>query len=196
MQIGVLALQGAFAEHVAMLRRLGVTPKEVRLPCDMEGLDGLIMPGGESTVMGKLATAFKLIDPIRNFAYARKPIWGTCAGLIFMARDVGHVQPLLDLLYVKVERNAFGRQVDSFIADLPIPIVNKALGLVDTPFRAMFIRAPIVKSVGQGVDILAQLPDGKIVAVQQEHLLGTSFHPELTQDGRMHQYFLNLVENS
>lgn len=187
MKIGVLALQGAFIEHEKMLQSLGVETWEVRLPEQLDDLDGLIIPGGESTVIGKLATAFKLIDPLREFAQT-KPTWGTCAGMIFLARDIGiDRQPILGVMDITVNRNAFGRQIDSFEADLPI----QALG--DEPFHAVFIRAPLVTGVGDGVDVLAQLSDDRIVAVQQGHLLATAFHPELTGDTRLHQHFVDLI---
>lgn len=187
MKIGVLALQGAFIEHVKMLQALGVETREVRLPEQLEELDGLIIPGGESTVIGKLATEFKLIEPLRQFALT-KPTWGTCAGMIFLARDIGiDRQPILGVMDIKVNRNAFGRQIDSFEADLDI----KPLG--DPPFHAFFIRAPLVTAVGEGVEVLAQLSDERIVAVQQGHLLATAFHPELTGDSRLHEHFANLI---
>jgi 5'-phosphate synthase pdxT subunit len=187
MKIGVLALQGAFIEHEKMLRSLGAETAEVRLPQHLEGLDGLIIPGGESTTIGKLATQYGLIEPLRRFASAT-PTWGTCAGLIFLAKDIGiEHQPILGVMDAKVNRNAFGRQVDSFEVDLPIP----ALG--DTPFHAVFIRAPLVESVSGDAQVLATLADGRIVAVQQNHLLGTAFHPELTGDTRLHEYFMGIV---
>ncbi|MFN8452424.1 MAG: pyridoxal 5'-phosphate synthase glutaminase subunit PdxT [Anaerolineae bacterium] len=187
MKIGVLALQGAFIEHEKMLRSLGVEASEVRMPEQLESLDGLIMPGGESTTIGKLATAYGLIEPLRAFAQT-KPTWGTCAGMIFLARDIGiDRQPILGVMNVRVNRNAFGRQIDSFEADLDI----KPLG--DPPFHAVFIRAPVVTEAGAGVDVLAQLGDGRIVAVQQGHLLATAFHPELTGDSRLHAYFVDLI---
>lgn len=187
MKIGVLALQGAFIEHIKTLESLGVTAVEVRLPEDLDSLDGLIIPGGESTTIGKLAVEYGLIEPLRRFAQA-KPTWGTCAGMIFLAKDIGHDrQPLLGLLDATVNRNAFGRQVDSFEVDLPIK------GLGDKPFHAVFIRAPIVTHIGSGVDVLAQLEDGRIVAVQEGRWLATAFHPELTEDARLHQYFVDLI---
>jgi len=188
MRIGVLALQGAFIEHEKMLQSLGAEASEVRMPSQLEGLDGLIIPGGESTTIGKLATEYGLIEPLRAFAQ-NKPTWGTCAGMIFLARDIGiDRQPILGLMNIKVNRNAFGRQIDSFEADLHI----KPLG--DLPFHAFFIRAPVVVDVGADVDVLAQLGDGRIVAVQQNHLLATAFHPELTGDSRLHSYFLSLID--
>ncbi len=190
MKVGVLALQGAFIEHEKMLAKLGAEPVEVRLPHHLEGLDALIMPGGESTTIGKLATEYGLIEPLRQFA-SSKPTWGTCAGLIFLAKDIGiERQPILGLMDVKVSRNAFGRQVDSFETDIAIK------GLDDVPFHAVFIRAPLVESVSGDAQVIAQLTDGRIVAVQQGHLLGTSFHPELTSDLRLHNYFLEIVAKS
>lgn len=188
MKIGVLALQGAFLEHEKALRALGAQACEVRLPQDLDGLDGLIIPGGESTTIGKLATSYGLIEPLRAFA-SQHPTWGTCAGLIFLAKDIGiERQPILGLMDIKVNRNAFGRQVDSFEIDLPIA------GLTgEAPFHAVFIRAPLVEQVGPEVDVLATLPEGGIVAVRQGHLLGTAFHPELTDDLRLHRYFCDIV---
>lgn len=194
MKVGVLALQGDFAEHVAMLRRLGVEAAEVRLPGQLEGLAGLIIPGGESTTIGKLAATYGLIEPLRQFG-REKPIWGTCAGAIFLAGEAHRPQPLLGLMDLTVERNAFGRQVDSFIADLVVPALGQE---PERPFRAVFIRAPIIEKVGKGVEVLAHLPaDGaqgeRIVAARQGKLLATSFHPELTDDPRFHRYFLSLI---
>ncbi len=188
MKIGVLALQGAFVEHEKILTALGAEPVEVRVAQQLDGLHGLIIPGGESTTIGKLATDFHLMEPLRRFA-AAKPTWGTCAGLIFLARQAGRDQPLLGLMDVKVERNAFGRQVDSFEADLEVP----ALG--EPPFPAVFIRAPAIESVGPGVQVLARLSSGKIVAVRQNHLLATAFHPELTGDDRFHRLFLGMFSD-
>lgn len=190
--IGVLALQGDFFEHEEMLRRLGVKTRQVRLPHELEGLDGLIIPGGESTTMGRLAVDFGLIEPLREFGRV-KPIWGTCAGAILLAKNVGRDQPILGLMNVVVDRNAFGRQINSFETDIPIP----ALQAVDPDprsFRAVFIRAPIFVRVDPPARVLATLDDGTIVAVQQGHLLATAFHPELTDDTRFHRYFLHLVE--
>jgi 5'-phosphate synthase pdxT subunit len=187
LKIGVLALQGAFIEHEKMLHSLGVETSEVRMPEQLESLDGLIIPGGESTVIGKLATEYQLIEPLRQFAQS-KPTWGTCAGMIFLAHDIGiDRQPILGVMNIKVNRNAFGRQIDSFEADLQI----KPLG--EPPFHAFFIRAPLVTEVGEGVDVLAQLDDERIVAVQQGHLLATAFHPELTGDSRLHEHFIRLI---
>ncbi|RME90341.1 MAG: pyridoxal 5'-phosphate synthase glutaminase subunit PdxT [Anaerolineae bacterium] len=191
MKIGVLALQGDFAEHIAMLRRLGVQTAEVRLPEHLDDLDGLIIPGGESTTIGKLAVDFGLIEPLRAFG-ERHAIWGTCAGAIFLSKDVRREQPLLGLMDITVQRNAFGRQVDSFEIDLEVAAL-KAIDGKARPYHAVFIRAPIIETVGDGVDVLATLPDGRIVAAQQGKLLATSFHPELTNDTRFHAYFLSLI---
>jgi 5'-phosphate synthase pdxT subunit len=191
MRIGVLALQGAFIEHEQALQRIGVEAREVRLPEQLEGLDGLIIPGGESTTIGKLAVQYGLMEPIRAMAAEGKLLWGTCAGMIFMAKDVGRDQPLLGLMDVTVQRNAFGRQVDSFETDLDVPAIitpeNKR------PFHAIFIRAPLIESVGMGVDVLAALSNGAIVAARQGRLLATSFHPELAYDDRFHRYFVSLA---
>jgi pyridoxal 5'-phosphate synthase pdxT subunit len=186
--IGVLALQGAFIEHVKILRTLGVETREVRLPRDLEGLDGLIIPGGESTTIGKLATEFGLIEPLREFAN-NNPTWGTCAGMIFLAKDIGvDSQPILGVMDIKVNRNAFGRQIDSFEADLPIK------GIGDEPFHTIFIRAPVATAANKDVEVLASLKDDQIIAARQGHLLATAFHPELTNDVRVHQYFLNMIK--
>jgi 5'-phosphate synthase pdxT subunit len=192
MKIGVLSLQGDFAEHIAMLKRLNVDALEVRLPGHLNGLDGLIIPGGESTTIGKLAVAYNLMEPLKQFGQ-RHAIWGTCAGAIFISRDIGLDQPLLGLMDIKVQRNAFGRQVDSFETDLDIPELKQATGS-DKPYHAVFIRAPIIESVSGDAKILASVADGRIVAAQQGHLLATSFHPELTDDTRFHEYFLSLVD--
>jgi pyridoxal 5'-phosphate synthase pdxT subunit len=192
MKIGVLALQGDFAEHIAMLERLKVDTAEVRLPEHLKGLDGLIIPGGESTTIGKLATDYGLMEPLREFG-KQHAIWGTCAGAIFLSKDASRQQPLLNLMDIKVARNAFGRQVDSFEADLDVPELKKATGKSE-PYHAVFIRAPIIESVEKDAKVLASTPDHKIVAAQQGHLLATSFHPELTGDGRFHEYFLSLAD--
>ncbi len=194
-KIGVLALQGAFLEHAHMLRKAGATPVEVRLPEDLKGLDGLIIPGGESTTIGKLAVKFGLINPLYQFIAEGHAVWGTCAGLIFLAKDIGatgsggHVIPTrLEVMDVTVDRNAFGRQVDSFEADLQLDFSQD-----DTPFRAVFIRAPRIESSGNSVEVLAQLADGGIVAAREGNLLVTAFHPELTDDLRFHEYFLAMI---
>jgi 5'-phosphate synthase pdxT subunit len=188
-RVGVLALQGAFIEHERILRRLGAETVQVRLPAALEGLDGLIIPGGESTTIGQVAGRWGLLEPMRAFARSGRPVWGTCAGMILLAKEaVDGVpgQPLLGLMDIAVRRNAFGRQVDSFEADLAVP----ALG--EPPFHAVFIRAPLVERVGKGVEVLARLEDGTAVAVRQRNLLATAFHPELTDDDRFHRYFLGI----
>jgi 5'-phosphate synthase pdxT subunit len=192
MKIGVLALQGDFSEHIAMLKRLNVDALEVRLPEHLQGIDGLIIPGGESTTIGKLAVAYHLMEPLKIFGQ-RHAIWGTCAGAIFLSTDIGRDQPLLGLMDIKVQRNAFGRQIDSFETDLDIPELKQATGTKDS-YHAVFIRAPIIESVSGDAKILASIPDGRIVAAQQGHFLATSFHPELTNDSRFHEYFLSLVD--
>lgn len=191
MRIGVLALQGDFREHVEILREMGAEAVEVRKPEQLSGLDGLIIPGGESTTFGKLANTFGLIEPIRAFCHSGKPVWGTCAGMIFLAKDVGRPQPTLGVMDVKVKRNAFGRQVDSFETDLDIKGLEPR-----APFHAIFIRAPLMEKVGKDVAVLAQLEDGTIVAARQKNILVTSFHPELTRDTRVHRYFLKWVAES
>ncbi len=192
MKIGVLALQGDFAEHLAVLSRLGASAREVRLPEDLQGLDGLIIPGGESTTIGKLATDYKLIEPLREFGKT-KPIWGTCAGAIFLSKDARRDQPLLGLMDITVARNAFGRQVESFIADLDISVLKDS-DKSNPPLRAVFIRAPLIEKVSGNAKALVMLPDGRIVAAEEGTLLATSFHPELTRDDRFHRYFLKKVE--
>jgi pyridoxal 5'-phosphate synthase pdxT subunit len=188
MKIGVLAIQGDFAEHIVMLKRLGAHTAEVRLPAHLTGLDGLIIPGGESTTIGKLCMDYGLLEPLREFGKTHA-IWGTCAGAIFLSKDARRRQPLLGIMDITVQRNAFGRQVDSFEADLTIP----ELGNGD-PYHAIFIRAPIIESVKDGARIISTLSDGRIVAAQQGHLLATSFHPELTSDARFHEFFLSLAD--
>lgn len=187
-RIGVLALQGAFREHVVMLGRLGANGVEVRLPEQLEGLEGLILPGGESTSIGKLAVEYGLVEGIARIAREGRPVWGTCAGMILLAKSAGHLdQPLLGLMDIAVRRNAFGRQVDSFEADLSIPALGRKA------FRGIFIRAPLIEKIGQQVEVLARLPEGGVVAVRQGNLLATAFHPELTTDTRFHRYFLAIA---
>ena len=189
--IGVLAVQGAFAEHIAALRRLGAQVREVRLPEQLEGLDGLIIPGGESTAIGKLLESFELLEPLRRLVDGGLPVYGTCAGTILLARDIGGLdQPLLGTMNLEVERNAFGRQLQSFETDLDI----ESLGGV--PFRAIFIRAPAIRAVGPDVETLARLDDGTIVAARQGHLVVSCFHPELSGDDRFHRYFLEAVREA
>ncbi len=185
--VGVLALQGAFAEHERVLARLGVRAREVRQRKDLAGIDGLIVPGGESTTIGKLLDILGMAEPVRELGRAGLPIWGTCAGMILLATNAGRPQPLLELLDIGVRRNAFGSQLDSFEADLAVA----ALG--DEPFRAVFIRAPLIERLGRGVVPLATLEDGTVVAAERDNLLVTAFHPELTGDTRFHEYFLAKV---
>jgi 5'-phosphate synthase pdxT subunit len=196
-RFGVLALQGDFAEHAVVLRRLGQEAVEVRKPEGLAGLAGLIIPGGESTTIGKLAVEYGLMDPLRQFAQAH-PIWGTCAGAIFLSADAKRDQPLLGLMDISVERNAFGRQVDSFETNLDVPALAAAAPgnghSAVKPFHAVFIRAPLIERVGPGVEVLARLADGRVVAARQGHLLATSFHPELTGDDRFHQLFVSLAQ--
>jgi 5'-phosphate synthase pdxT subunit len=194
MKIGVLALQGDFAEHIKMLNGLADEVVEVRLPEHLQGLDGLIIPGGESTTIGKLAIHYGLMEPICEFGL-QKAIWGTCAGAILLSKDAHRNQPLLNLMDIQVERNAFGRQVASFEIDLQVP----ALQTVDPenrPFHAIFIRAPLIDSVQGQAKSLVSLSDGRIVAAQQGRLMATSFHPELTDDDRFHRYFISLADQS
>ncbi|MFN3266546.1 MAG: pyridoxal 5'-phosphate synthase glutaminase subunit PdxT [Deinococcales bacterium] len=186
MQIGVLALQGAFREHRLMLESLGCSVREVRLPKHLEGLDGVIFPGGESTTIGKLMVHYGFIRALREYHQKGGAIFATCAGAILLATEITESeQPHLDLLEMRVRRNAFGRQVDSF------EVLLEVKGLAQ-PFPAVFIRAPIIESVGTGVQILARYHD-QIVLVQKNRLLASSFHPELTNDPRLHQYFLDHV---
>src|SRR5688572_21627588 len=189
MKIGVLALQGDFAEHITVLKRLGVEAAEVRLAGQLEGLDGLIIPGGESTTIGKLAKDFNLMEPLRDFG-AEHAVWGTCAGAILLSKDARRNQPLLGIMDITVKRNAFGSQADSFEADLDVAAFKDE----HQPYHAVFIRAPIIESVGSDTKILSSLPDGRIVAAQQGKLLATSFHPELTDDTRFHEYFISLAK--
>ena len=197
MRVGVLTLQGAFAEHEKAMLRIGVEPVQVRLPEQLDGLEGLIIPGGESTTLGKVARRWGLLEPIRCFARSGRPLWGTCAGMILMAKKIaGGIadQPVLRLMDISVARNAFGRQTNSFETDLKLPVLGEA------PFHAVFIRAPLIESVGKGVEILARLGSapappmqgGGIVAARQGNLLATAFHPELTDDDRFHRFFVGL----
>ena len=183
-KIGVLALQGDFREHREALERLGIAGPEVRVPADLEGTAGLIIPGGESTTIVRLMRSSSLLEPLRKLAADGFPMWGTCAGMILLAKRLDETGvPALEAMDIGVRRNAFGRQVDSFEADLPMAV----LGL--TPFHAVFIRAPIITEVGAGVEVLSRLPDGTPVAARQGRLLATAFHPELTLDSRLHRYF-------
>lgn len=188
MKIGVLASQGAFAEHIAKLRQLGVEAVPVRLPEELDGLEGLVIPGGESTSISRLMRDYKLTDKIRDRAKNGLPVFGTCAGMILLSKKNSDAYPEpLGLMDITVRRNAFGRQKESFEAELSIP----ALG--DKPFPGVFIRAPLIEKANGKVEILARLADGTIVAVRQGKLLALSFHPELTDDLRFHQYFLDIV---
>jgi len=189
MKIGVLALQGAFAEHIATLEKLKTETIPVRLPHQLEGLDGLIIPGGESTTITKLMVHYKLKNKIIELAKQNFPIFGTCAGMIILASELdssGGVKPT-GLMDIKVNRNAFGRQVDSFEAEISIPVLGKK------PLIGVFIRAPLIESVGKEVEVLGRLGDGTIVAARQGKLLVSSFHPELTDDTRFHHYFVDIV---
>jgi 5'-phosphate synthase pdxT subunit len=193
MKIGVLALQGDFAEHIAILKRLDIEAVEVRGVDLLDEIDGLIIPGGESTTIGKLANDFGMLEALREFG-KEKAIWGTCAGAIFLSKDLRRDQPILALMNIDVARNAFGRQVDSFEINLEFPkleVIEPGGG----PYHAIFIRAPLIEAVHGDAQVLATLPDGKIVAAQEGHWLATSFHPELTEDDRIHRYFLSLVGN-
>jgi len=179
------------SEESVFDRGIGVDAAEVRLPEHLAGLDGLIIPGGESTTIGKLAVAYNLMEPLKEFG-KNHAIWGTCAGAIFLSKDVSRDQPLLGLMDIRVQRNAFGRQVDSFETDLEIEELMKATG-TENPYHAVFIRAPIIESVHGKAKVLSALDDGRIVAAQEGHLLATSFHPELTTDPRFHEYFISLA---
>ena len=200
MEVGVLALQGGFREHSATLRRLGVGSSEIRLPYQLEGLDGLIVPGGESTTIGKLASDYGFLDPLRDFARGGRPVWGTCAGAIFLAKSSDATQPVLGLIDIVVERNAFGRQIDSFEADVEttLPPVLETENLHDgentSKFQGVFIRAPAITEVGPSVDVVGRLVTGEVVAAREKNLLATVFHPELTDDQRFHEYFLRMSD--
>ena len=188
-RIGVLAIQGDFEEHQQSLQRIGVETAEVRLPKHLDSVDGLIIPGGESTTIVQLMDIFDLREPVSERVRAGFPVWGTCAGMIVLAtRLEDHRPDPLKLIDIEVKRNAFGRQVDSFEADLDIK------GLCGPPFHAVFIRAPAVASAGDGVEVLATLNDGRPVAVRQNRILATAFHPELTDDPRVHELFVGMVQ--
>jgi pyridoxal 5'-phosphate synthase pdxT subunit len=185
-KIGVLALQGDFREHAEILKRLGVEPVEVRVPEDLEGLAGIIVPGGESTAIGNLMVSSGMLDAIRTFFYTGGPVWGTCAGMVLAASaTTGPRQPLLGLMNALVERNGFGRQIHSFEKDLDVEGFEK-------PFTGVFIRAPFFEDVGPGVEVLSEI-DGRVVAARGENILVTAFHPELTDDPRFHEYFVREV---
>ena len=190
MRIGVLALQGDFREHRISLEKLGADVKEVRLPEHLEGLQGLIIPGGESTTIGKLMVAYDLLEPIRTFAQ-KNAIWGTCAGAILLAKEIGRDQPLLELMDMEIERNAFGRQIDSFEIEINVPFLQSP----EEPYHLTFIRGPIITRVWGNAQTMLNLPDGRAIAARQGKLFATSFHPELTNDLRFHQYFLELAKS-
>src|SRR4051812_27022708 len=186
-RVGVLGLQGDFAEHLETLRSLGADAIDVRRPEQLDDVDSLIIPGGESTTIGKLAERYQFIPKLRERIADGMPVWGTCAGAIFLAQDVpGHPHPILSAMDISVERNAFGRQLDSFEADLDVK------GMAGAPYHAVFIRAPKITRTGPDVETIAALDDGTVVAARQGALLATSFHPELTHDDRFHRYFLSL----
>jgi pyridoxal 5'-phosphate synthase pdxT subunit len=192
LRIGVLALQGDFEAHLKRLAELGVEASAVKLPKHLDHLDGIILPGGESTTIGKLMMLYGLAEPLQHKIREGFPIWGTCAGLILLARETDNAladQLLLASMHIKVRRNAFGSQRESFETDLAVPALGEA------PFHAFFIRGPAVESVGPEVEVLATLDDGTIVAVREGHLLGTAFHPEISADPRFHHYFLRIVQS-
>jgi 5'-phosphate synthase pdxT subunit len=195
MKIGVLALQGDFSEHVSKLSGIGVPTVEVRLPADLRGLSGVILPGGESTTFRKLANAYGLIEALRAFGRDHA-LWGTCAGAIVLAKHIGREEAMLGLMDITVERNSFGRQVDSFEVDLTIPSLPSQDHNLSMPFRAVFIRSPAIRKTGRGVEVLARLPDGTIVAARQNRWLATCFHPELVEDNRFYHLFLKMTGDS
>ncbi len=191
-RIGVLALQGDFAAHLSMLEELGAEGKAIRLPEHLAEIDGIILPGGESTTIGKLMVIYNLQDVVWRKIQEGVPVWGTCAGLILLAKETDNAlagQPLLASMDIRVRRNAFGSQRESFETDLLVPALGEA------PFHAFFIRGPSIESVGPGVEVLATLDDGTIVAAREGTLLGTAFHPEVAGDPRFHQYFLRIVQS-
>ena len=188
MKIGVLAIQGDFAEHIALLAELGVDAQEIRLPDQLESLDGLIIPGGESTTLSRLMSIYDLREPIKQMAEEGRAVWGTCAGMIMLAKEITEQDPIpLGIMDIGVQRNAFGRQVDSFEQKLNVTSLDCGL------FQGIFIRAPVIIRVGEGVTVLASLEDGRPVEVQQGNLLATAFHPELTHDTRFHRYFMGIA---
>ena len=191
MKIGVLAVQGDFAEHIAILRQMGVESSEVRLPHQLQDVDGLIIPGGESTTLSRLMSLYDLREPIAEMVQQGKAVWGTCAGMIMLAREITEEDPIpLGLMDIGVRRNAFGRQIDSFEQDLSVA------GLQGGPFHAIFIRAPIITWVAEGVKVLAVVGEDTPVAVQQDRMMATAFHPELTNDTRIHRHFLDLISGT
>jgi 5'-phosphate synthase pdxT subunit len=192
-RIGVLALQGDFEAHLKMLAELGVEGKAVRLPQHLDEINGIIVPGGESTTIGKLMVLYGLHEVLQRKIQEGFPVWGTCAGLILLARETDNGlagQPLLASMHIRVRRNAFGSQRESFETDLSVPVLGEA------PFHTFFIRGPVVESAGPEVEVLATLDDGSIVAVREGNLLGTAFHPEVAGDPRFHQYFLRIVQGA
>ena len=189
-KVGVLAIQGDFAEHCKIFRDLGVQAPEIRLPGQLDEVDALVIPGGESTTITKLMDIYGLVDPIRRFVQSGRPLWGTCAGMIVSSRHVvGDVLVPMGLIDLDVRRNAFGSQIDSFEADLPVPAIG------DPPFHAVFIRAPWIERMGPDVELISSLKDGTPVAARQANVLVTSFHPELTEDTRFHNMFLQMGRN-
>jgi pyridoxal 5'-phosphate synthase pdxT subunit len=187
-RVGILAVQGDVREHAAALREVGAEPVEVRLPRDLAGVEALILPGGESTAMRRLIDAYGLAEPILSLGASGAPMWGTCAGMILLARRITDGdKPILPMLDIEVRRNAYGRQLDSFEADLAVPVLG------DKPLHAVFIRAPVVTDVGPDVEVLATDPMGRTVAVREGRLLATAFHPELTGDRRFHQALVDLI---
>jgi pyridoxal 5'-phosphate synthase pdxT subunit len=187
-KIGVLASQGAFIEHIQALQKLGAEAIPVRLPVELKGLDGIILPGGESTTISRLMNAYDLMQEIAAIAKQNLPLFGTCAGMILMAKKISNNSAAsLNLMDITVERNAFGRQVDSFETELEIPVLG------NKPFHAVFIRAPLIEKCGAKVEVLARLDNNTIVAARQDNMLVTAFHPELTDDLRFHRYFLEMI---
>jgi 5'-phosphate synthase pdxT subunit len=194
-RIGILAFQGDFREHARAVERLGAESRLVRLPRDLEGVDALILPGGESTVMGKLMMAYDVVEPLRKLLAQGMPAWGTCAGMILLSRETDNAlagQPLLASINMRTRRNAFGAQRESFETMLTIPAIGPE------PYHMVFIRGPVVEEVGEGVEVLARIdaPEPNIVAVRQNRLLATAFHPEVTGDLRFHEYFLGMVRDA
>jgi 5'-phosphate synthase pdxT subunit len=188
MRIGVLAAQGAFAEHIKVLNQLEVDTTPVRLPRELAGMDGLIIPGGESTTISRLIAEYGLEEEIKKLAVEGKPLFGTCAGMIILSRNItGNTTRTLCLMGIQVKRNAFGRQRESFEVMLPVPVLG------EEHFPAVFIRAPLIENYDNDVEVLAKLPDNTVVAARQGNLLVTAFHPELTGDQRFHRYFLDMV---
>ena len=189
MKVGVLALQGTFIEHIGILRQLGIDARPIRLPNELNILDGLIIPGGESTTMLRLMESFGLIRPIKEMALGGLAVWGTCAGMVLLAKSISNYEmETLGLMDMKIRRNAFGSQPDSFEMDLEIP------SLGEKPFHAVFIRAPVIEEAEPGVKVLSRLPNGAVVSARQNRLLACAFHPEFTDDLRLHNYFLDMVD--